>query len=708
MEANRLGVTSTGCLRAAACLAAMAALSSGPFRLPACAGDASFDDLEPARKLENAAFEASGRVLECPSRIAWDGDDAFVYATRSSSGDVLRRFDVPSSNLVDIAQGPFDAVQKRSGGFHEPPAHHFISPSGGDPIASPDGSCTAFVRDHNVWIRFGSAAEEQLSWDGSPDDPYVNLMWSPDSRKLAAMRLQQIAPRQITLVESRPSTSVHAATRTISYTKPGDACAQATPVLFVPSERRSIPIDLSGYDMQYELLLDCWSPDSAYFTFLYTRRGFQLHRYSAVDATTGRVRTIAEESSPKFVFVNNLRRWWLADGSRLLWISSRDDWRHLYLVNPADGSIEQLTKGEWNVREVLRIDEASGRVFFFANGFAASSGEDPYNKHLLRLDLATRTVTDLTPSDGEHYVNLNPSATRFVDYWDRPDLPPRCVVRDASDGRLIASLPPVDVSCLDTPAYPRAEVFHAKGRDGTTDIWGVIWRPCNFDPSRRYPVVEYIYAGPHDSHVPKDFPVNPPRGIELLADGFVVVQIDGMGTANRSRTFHEVCWRNLKDAGIPDRILWIRAAAESRPWMDLSRVGIYGYSAGGQNAMSALLFHGSFYRSAVALCGCHDNRVDKIWWNEQWMGYPIGPWYAENSNVVNAHLLNGDLLLVNGELDDNVDPVSTLQVVGALVKANKRFEQLYLPGFGHDLSDRYIGGRILDFFRRTLKDRASE
>ena len=668
----------------------------------AAAADASFDDLKPARHMARAAFDASAHVLECPSRIAWDGDDAFIYSTRSTSGNVLRRFNVPSSNLVDIAQRRFDAVQRRAGRFHEPPAHRFIGPSGGGPLASPDGKHTAFVRDHNVWIR-SDAGESQLSWDGCADDRYMRLMWSPDSRKLAALRIQLITSRQITLVESRPADSVHPATRKVTYEKPGDARPQTTPVLFIPSERRAIPIDLSDYGNQYELHLDCWAPDSAFFTFQYTRRGYQLYRYSAVDASTGRVRTIAEESSGKFVFVNDLRRWWFADGTRLLWISSRDGWRHLYMVNAKDGSATQLTKGEWNVREVHRIDEAAGRIFFYANGYAAASGEDPYNRHLMRLDLATRAVTDLTPLNADHRVRLNPSATRFTDYWSRPDLPPQFAVRDTVEGHLIANLPPVNVSSLDTPAYPKGEVFHAKGRDGATDIWGVIWRPCNFNPSNRYPVVEFIYAGPHGSHVPKDFPVNPPRGIEMLADGFVVVQIDGMGTANRSRAFHEVCWRNLKDAGFPDRILWMRAAAESRPWMDLSRVGIYGYSSGGQNALGALLFHGDFYRAAVALCGCHDNRVDKMWWNEQWMGYPIGPWYAENSNVTHAHRLKGDLLLINGELDENVDPVSTLQVVGALVKANKRFEQLYLPGFGHNLGDRYIGGRILDFFRRTLK-----
>lgn len=218
---------------------------------------------------------------------------------------------------------------------------------------------------------------------------------------------------------------------------------------------------------------------------------------------------------------------------------------------------------------------------------------------------------------------------------------------------------------------------------------------------KKYTVVEYIYAGPHDAHVTKDFAAYM-RFSKLIEMGFIVVTIDGMGTANRSKAFHDVCWRDLKDAGFPDRILWMKAAEAKYPSMDISRgVGIYGYSAGGQNAMGALLFHGDFYKTAVALCGCHDNRMDKIWWNEQWMGYPVGPWYGESSNVDNAYKLTGKLLLINGELDDNVDPASTLQVVDALVKAGKDFEQLYLPGHGHSLGSDYVTRRVFEFLYRN-------
>jgi dipeptidyl aminopeptidase/acylaminoacyl peptidase len=260
----------------------------------------------------------------------------------------------------------------------------------------------------------------------------------------------------------------------------------------------------------------------------------------------------------------------------------------------------------------------------------------------------------------------------------------------------------MDCSPLQSSGWRAPERFQAKGRDGQTDIFGVILRPSHFDPQKKYPVIENIYAGPHGYFVPKEW--NPGSSARALAElGFILVQIDGMGTNWRSRAFHDVAWKNLKDAGFPDRIAWIRAAAARYPEMDLTRVGIYGGSAGGQNALAALLHHGDFYHAAVADCGCHDNRMDKVWWNEAWMGWPVGPEYAEISNVVHASKLRGKLLLTVGELDENVDPSSTHQVVRALIEADKDFELLVLPGVGHGAGERpYAFRRRMAFFVRHL------
>ncbi len=247
------------------------------------------------------------------------------------------------------------------------------------------------------------------------------------------------------------------------------------------------------------------------------------------------------------------------------------------------------------------------------------------------------------------------------------------------------------------------EPFHTKGRDGITDIWGIICRPADFDPNKKYPVIESIYAGPQDSFVPKNFMDRYTTEMQSLAQlGFIVVQMDGMGTANRSKAFHDVCWKNLKDGGFEDRILWIKALAKKYAYVDDSRVGLYGTSAGGQNALGGLLFHPEFYKAGVAACGCHDNRVDKQWWNEQWMGYPVDKNYEEQSNVTNAKNLKGDLLLIVGEADENVPPESTYRVADELIKCGKTFEFLPLPGVGHSDGGPYGRKRKRDFFVKHL------
>jgi dipeptidyl aminopeptidase/acylaminoacyl peptidase len=273
-------------------------------------------------------------------------------------------------------------------------------------------------------------------------------------------------------------------------------------------------------------------------------------------------------------------------------------------------------------------------------------------------------------------------------------------LRSATDGSLLTTLEQADIASLKAAGWKPPEVFVAKARDGTTDIWGVIFRPTNFDASKKYPVIENIYAGPQGSFVPKTFGAY--NAMQAQAEiGFIVVQIDGMGTNYRSKAFHDVAWQNLGDAGFPDRILWHKAVAAKYPYYDITRVGLYGTSAGGQNSLGGLLFHPDFYKAAVSSVGCHDNRMDKIWWNEQWMG-TIGPHYGASSNVDNAHKLQGKVLLVVGELDQNVDPASTMQVVNQLIRHNKDFDLLVIPGAGHGSGGAYGDHKRFDFFAKHL------
>lgn len=577
---------------------------------------------------------------------------------------------------------------------------------GGRGTLSPDGRWRAYVQDHNVWVApaDGKGQAFALSCDGTEGLDYGSLLWSPDSRRLAALLTRAAPVRRIPLLESAPADQVQPRLHWRDYAKPGDVLPVALPALFDVEGRRQVPLATDSFRHQFSLRLTGWRADSRAFTFEFNRRGHQRYVVAEVDARTGRIRPLADERSATFVDYTRLWRYDLDDGRQMLWLSERDGWRHLWLLDCTGRAEDRcLTPGRWVVRGVDRVDEASGTVFFYASGL--HEGEDPYNVHYCRVDLDGGGLTDLTPEPANHVLSFSADRSRMVDAYSRPDLPPVSVVRDGRTGRVVDTLQVCDAGALLATGWTMPEPFRTKGRDGQTDIWGNIYRPANFDPSRRYPVVEDIYAGPHDAFVSKNFSAHEYYITPLTELGFIVVKIDGMGTNHRSKHFHDVCWKNLADAGLPDRIAWIRAAAERYPYMDTTRVGIYGWSAGGQNALSALLFHGDFYRAAVAFCGCHDNRMDKIWWNEQWMGYPVDSSYVRSSNVANAWRLQGDLLLVNGELDDNVDPASTLQVVKALTDAGKYFEQLYLPGRDHNLGGRYEVSRMYDFFVRRLRDR---
>ncbi|MCX6374905.1 MAG: prolyl oligopeptidase family serine peptidase, partial [Armatimonadetes bacterium] len=409
---------------------------------------------------------------------------------------------------------------------------------------------------------------------------------------------------------------------------------------------------------------------------------------------------ISEEPKTFFSYSGKKFRYDVADGKEIVWMSERDGWNHLYLYDGLAGTVKnQITKGEWVVRGVDKVDEKARQVWFRASGMAP--GQDPYFINAYRIQFDGTGLTALTEGNVNHTVTYSDDMKYFVDTYSRVDLPPISKLRRSSDRKVLMEIEKADIRKLVKAGWWAPEVFTAMGRDGKTDIWGIIVRPMKFDKTRKYPVIENIYAGPHDSFVPKSFSAYTSM-MSLAELGFIVVQIDSMGTSNRSKAFHDVCWKNLADAGFPDRILWHKAVAAKYPYYDIGRVGIYGTSAGGQNAMGALLFHPEFYKVSVASCGCHDNRMDKIWWNEQWMGWPVGPEYAACSNVDNAWRLKGTLLLYVGEMDTNVDPASTMQVVNALIKAGKTFEMLVLPGMNHTSGGVYGERKRYDFFARHL------
>lgn len=569
---------------------------------------------------------------------------------------------------------------------------------------SPDGVWEAFVKDHNVFVRKSQGGRDwQLSTDGTDGDSYEGgVFWSPDSTRLVALRTAKSQEHPVTMVQSSPRDQVQPKLVKHQYLKPGDKIAVTKPHLFDVAAKEEIPVKDELFPNPWSVGDFRWAADSSRFTFLYNERGHQKLRLIALDARTGAASAIIDEQSKTFIDYSNKTFLRFVDrDSSIVWMSERDGWNHLYQIDAKTGEVRNpITKGEWVVRGVEQIDDAAGTVDFQAMGIDPK--QDPYHVHHARVKLDGTGLTLLTEGDGTHNVSYSPDRKFLIDSYSRVDLAPVTELRRAEDGKLVVPLETADVSSLESAGWKAPERFSAKGRDGKTDIFGLIIRPTKFDPKGKYPVIEQIYAGPHGAHVPKAF--SPGRGLQDLADlGFVIVQIDGMGTNWRSKAFHDVCWKNLKDAGFPDRIAWMKKAAETRPEMDLSKVGIYGGSAGGQNAMAALLFHGDFYKAAVADCGCHDNRMDKIWWNEAWMGWPLDKSYEESSNVANAGKITGKLMLTVGELDRNVDPASTMQVVDALIRAGKDFELIVFPGADHGAGGSPYGRRRMrEFFVRHL------
>jgi dienelactone hydrolase len=571
-----------------------------------------------------------------------------------------------------------------------------------------DGRWDAFIANYNVFLRPAGAESTRtgrgdnppaaaiaLSFDGSEGNYYTlrSIAWSPDSKHLAAYHTRPGYDRQVHYIESSPADQVQPKHTTISYRKPGDALDVAYPVLFDVEKKTGVELDHALFPNAYNLTPPVWWKDSRGFTFEYNQRGHQAYRVLEVDAQTGRVRPLIDEVSKTFIYYNTLgeglsggRRYRhnVNDGKEIVWASERDGWEHLYLYDGITGKVKnQITKGEWLVRNVLFVDDVRRQIVFEAGGLIP--GQDPYFVQYCRINFDGTGFAKFTDADGTHTATFSPDKKYYVDTWQRVDLAPRAQLRRADDQKLVMDLDKGDATALWAEGLKPPEVFVAKGRDGKTDIWGTITRPMNYDRSKKYPVIENIYAGPQGSFVPKTFSaVAPDQAMAEL--GFIVVHIDGMGTSNRSKAFHDVAWKNLGDAGFADRILWHQAAAAKYPEYDIARMGIFGTSAGGQNSLGGMLFHPEFYKVVVTNSGCHDNRMDKIWWNEQWMGWPLGPQYAASSNVDNAAKLQGRALIIIGEMDTNVDPASSLQVVDALVKAHKHFDMLYIPGQNHGVA----------------------
>jgi dipeptidyl aminopeptidase/acylaminoacyl peptidase len=650
----------------------------------------------------NGGDPVDGLAYRLPASQA-EGDDEGVYAYRQRP--CAAKPDTPAAEAVPHLYN-HPGVGSQILGQQPPPPPEVC--------ASFDGQYEALIQNYNVFIKpKGDKPAYPISFDGSENNAYTfrTLAWSPDSKKLVAYRVRPGYDRLVTYIESSPADQIQPKTTTIHYAKPGDPVDIAAPVLFDVATQQAIQIDNNLFPNPYDLTEPVWWKDSRGFTFEYNQRGHQVYTVIEVNAQNGVARPLIPETTKTFFYYSDLgpglsagRRYRhdVDDGKEIIWASERDGWEHLYLYDGATGKVKnQITKGDWLVRNVDYVDDAKRLIWFEAGG--SIPGQDPYFTQYYRINFDGTGLTRLTDANGTHTVSFSHDHTFYVDSWQRVDLAPIAQLRRVSDQAVVLDLEKGDTTALLAAGFRFPEVFVAKGRDGKTDIWGTITRPMHFDPKKKYPVIENIYAGPQGSFVPKTFSaVAPDQSLAEL--GFIVVHIDGMGTSNRSKAFHDVAYKNLADAGFPDRILWHKAVAAKYPYYDISRVGIFGTSAGGQSALGALLFHPEFYKVSVSNSGCHDNRMDKMWWNEQWMSWPLGPQYAASSNVDNAYRLQGKVLLVIGEMDTNVDPASSLQVVNALVKAHKHFDMLYIPGQNHGVSILADEHYRDDYFVRNLLD----
>ena len=612
-------------------------------------------------------------------------------------------------------------------------ARSSITPPSAALVFSPDSQRVAFVSNHNVWVRNASGGDStQLTTDGIRYHAYglgellpnrlragepvaPALVWSPDGRKLLVLRSDERGIGTFPLFSStttRPSAYVY------PYALPGDSVNERATryVIDVATRASKVMTPASVGGPGFGSGAGRWSADGRSFTYNDLTRADKVASLWRVEVETGTRTRLAFDSSETYV---DQTEWHVLPGTRgTIAMSERDGWKHLYLFD-AGGTIQrQLTSGNWLVADLVRVDDATGTIYFTAQGREA--GRDPYFVRGYRMRLDGTAVELLTPEDAEHEVRVAPGGRFIVDTYSRVDQPPVTVLR-ASNGRVIRTLEQADISALLATGYRLPEPFRVKARDGVTDLYGAIWKPNNFDSTTSYPVIDNIYPGPQLITGPKAFLPNNKASVaagyaqysqvKALSElGFIVVNIDAMGTTHRSKAFREYWYGNMGDNGIPDHIAGIKQLAATRPWMDLTRVGIYGISGGGFASTDAILRHPDFFHVAVSTAGNHDNRGYNMHWGEKYTGVLVRDTvrktdnFESQANLMLAANLRGKLLLIHGDMDDNVSPAHTLRLADALIKAGKTFDMMIIPDEGHMVYENpYVHRLHWDYFVRHLR-----
>ncbi|CAN5654014.1 S9 family peptidase [soil metagenome] len=608
------------------------------------------------------------------------------------------------------------------------------SESARNEVLSPDGRRAAFRRDHDLWVReVESGREIRLTTDGVHRYGYATdnegwrqserpvLLWSPDSRRIATYRLDERGVGDMHLLET---TVGRPRLHSWAYAIPGDTIVPMLERIIIDVDaQRVIPLRAERDHqrtssccgmLRGDVLGDAeWSGDGNRFVFASVSRDYRDVRLRIADPATGEVRTILEERGEPFFEATTAGRGipnWrvLHQRNEILWFSQRDGWGHLYLYDLTTGRQKrQITSGRWNVSDVLHLDEPGGWVYFTGTG--RERGRDPYYRHYYRIRLNGSGLSLLTPEDADHVITVSPTGAWFVGSHSRVDVPPVTLLRRA-DGRVVRTLEEADISRLASAGMPMPIPFTAQARDGATQIHGVMYRPSNFDEARRYPIINNIYPGPQVGSVgPRSFSVARRGDAQALAElGFIVVQIDALGTPMRSMAIHAHYYGDLQDNGLEDQMTAMRQLAQRYPWIDLDRVGIYGHSGGGYATAAAMLRHPEFFHVGVAGAGNHDNRGYTSYWGEKWHGKlvqnPDGTdTYTNQANQLLADRLQGKLMISYGTMDNNVHPDMTLLLVDELIRHNKDFDLVVMPNRNHGYSrDPYWTRRTWDYFVRHL------
>lgn len=591
-------------------------------------------------------------------------------------------------------------------------------------VVSPNGMFAAFVKNHNLYLRDVSSGEiVQLTRDGAPSDDYATplpsltllveqetekvkqrpaVFWSPDSSKLATYRLDSRNAGRFTSLQYVPPHQLRPKAFTYVYPLPGEVLAKAEPIIFdVPSLKRidvkTPPIFIPFQDGPY---FD-WFPDSKSFFYTYDSRGVKSIELRVVNADSGTQTVVIREQSDKYIDPGEtFFRFDHATGE-VLYTSERSGWNQLYLSKDSGQLENAVTQGDWVVRRIEHVDDTNRRVYFLASD--REKNEDPYLTHLYSVGFDGQGLTLLTPENANHSVSISPDGNYFVDNYSRVDFPGESVLRRTKDASVVRVLEKSNVTGLLKSGWKYPIPFKGKAGDRATDLYGLIWRPSNFNPAKKYPIIEQVYTGPQGFFVPKTFAAALRGPAQAIAElGFIVVMVDGRGTAGRSRAFHQFSYHNLGNV-FGDHVTMIEQMAKKYPYMDINRVGIYGTSAGGYGSAHATLMYPDFYKVCVSISGDHDARLDKAWWNELYQGYPVGKDYTQQSNVTNAYRLKGHLLLMHGDVDPNVNPVETMRFVNALIKANKNFDMLFVPNMFHgEGGNLYLLRRQWDYFVQNL------